>query len=360
MLIFRYLAKEIFVTLAALTTILMLIFMSNQFVHYLNRAASGQLPFTIIMKLMMLELPNLMGLLLPLGFYVALLVAYGRLYADSEMTVLQACGYGPTQLLKHSYMMAGVVSVVVLIIMVWASPMIATGRAQLLRTTGIQTLIQTIVPGRFTATGKGRLIFYVESMSRDHATAQHIFLARLVKKKADFQWNILWAEHAFAQTDALDREDYLVLENGREYEGTPGQANYQVAEFKQYKARLPHPQTKAIQDDIRTLKTRDLFPLMNPDRRKAAELQWRLSIPIMVLTLTLVAVPLSRVNPRSGKFAKLLPAILLYIVYANFMFIGRDWMIAGKVPDWLGMWWIHILILMIGLLLVWYNRIKLG
>ena len=76
--------------------------MSNQFVQYLNRAASGNIPGMIILKLMMLELPNLMGLLLPLGFYVALLLSYGRLYADSEMTVLRACGYGPMQLIKHS------------------------------------------------------------------------------------------------------------------------------------------------------------------------------------------------------------------------------------------------------------------
>ena len=105
-LIFRYLFKEIFITLVALTTILLFIFMSNQFVQYLNRAVGGQIPAVMLMKLMMLELPTLMGLLLPLGFYVAILVAYGRLYADSEMTVLQACGYGPTQLFWHTLTMA--------------------------------------------------------------------------------------------------------------------------------------------------------------------------------------------------------------------------------------------------------------
>src|SRR5690606_18366654 len=142
-----------------------------------NRAASGQIPGMIIMKLMMLELPNLMGLLLPLGFYVALLIAYGRLYAESEMTVLQACGYGPTQLLRHSFVMAAVVSLLVAIIMIWASPVIATERAKLLRTTGIQTAIQMIVPGRFKALSDGRQVFYVESMNREHSKAQHVFLA---------------------------------------------------------------------------------------------------------------------------------------------------------------------------------------
>ncbi|ASQ46680.1 LPS export ABC transporter permease LptF [Legionella clemsonensis] len=359
MLIFRYLAKEVFVTLTALTAILLLIFMSNQFVQYLNRAAAGNIPGMIIMKLMMLELPNLMGVLLPLGFYIALLIAYGRLYAESEMTVLQACGYGPSQLLKHTFIMSIIVAIIVTVIMIWVSPVIATERAKLMKTTGIQTLIQTIIPGRFRQVSNGKQVFYVENMSRNHTKAQHVFLARQVIKDKQPQWDILWAERAFAETDSKTYEDYIVLQQGSEYEGLPGNANYQVAQFDQYKVRLPHP-TMAIQNDARTASTASLLPFNNKDLRKAAELQWRLSIPIMVLTLTMVAVPLSRVNPRSGKYAKLLPAIVLYIVYANFMFVSRDWIIAGKVPLWIGMWWLHLLVAALGLFLIWRNRVKLS
>mgnify|MGYP003562052864 FL=1 len=359
MLIFRYLSKEVFVTLISLTAILLLIFMSNQLVLYLNRAASGQIPGIFILKLMMLELPNLLSLLLPLGFYVALLVAYGRLYAENEMTVLQACGYGPGRLLKHSFVMACGVYLVVLIIMLWGSPYIYTQRALLLRTTGVQTLIQTIVPGRFNAIPGGRQIFYVGSMNRDHTVAENIFLAQNTPKEGDEQWDILWADKAFAQTDPQTFEDYVVLEDGKKYQGVPGRADYQVVTFSQYKARLPHPQV-SIKEDLRTLKTASLWPLNNTNKVKAAELQWRFSVPLMVLTLTLVAVPLSRANSRSGKFANLLPAILVYIIYANFMFVARDWFAVGKTPGWWGMWWMHILVIMLGLLLVWRNQAKLS
>ncbi|WP_131781316.1 LPS export ABC transporter permease LptF [Legionella gresilensis] len=359
MLIFRYLAKEVFVTLTSLTTILVLIFMSNQFVRYLNRAASGQIPLTIIMKLMMLELPNLMALLLPLGFYVALLVAYGRLYAESEMTVLQACGYGPSRLLKHSYIMAIFVGALVMVLMLWASPLIAIERTKLIRTTGVQTVIQTIIPGRFRAVAQGREIFYIESMNRNHQKAKNIFLAKLSIKNNLPHWDVLWANQAFAKTDEDSHEDYLILNKGNEYEGQPGESDYRIVNFEQYQARLPHP-TLELKQDVRSIETKNLWPLNNPDKRKAAELQWRFSIPLMVLTLTLVAVPLSRVNPRSGKFAKLLPAIILYIIYANFMFVARDWMIDGKIPVTIGIWWIHIVVLLIGLALIWRNWLKLG
>lgn len=357
MLIFRYLAKEVLITLTALTGILLLIFMSNQLVQYLNRAAAGNLPGMIIMKLMMLELPNLIGLLLPLGFYVALLITYGRLYTDNEMTVLQASGYGPGKLFKHSFILAGGVSLFVMAIMIWLSPFIATQRATLMRTTGIQALIQTLTPGRFRQISHGNEVFYVESMTNNHSKAEHVFLARQVIKDNLPQWEILWAKQAFAEVDPITNETYVVLQQGNEYEGDPGRANYQVAQFEQYKTRLPQVKIN-IDKDIRTASTKSLLPLNNPDRAKAAELQWRLSVPLMVLVLTLVAVPLSRVNPRSGKYAKLLPAILLYIIYANFMFVSRDWIIEGKVPAWIGMSWLHLSVALLGGILTWRKLIK--
>lgn len=355
MLIFRYLAKEVFVMLAALTVILLLIFMSDQFVRYLNRAASGQLPVVFIIKLMMLEVPNLMGLLLPLGFYMALMIAYGRLYAESEMTVLNACGYGPGTLLRQSLIMASMVAFVVWVIMFWISPYISMERTKLLRSSGVQILMQTVFPGQFRAVSGGRQVFYVESLSRNKSVAQNVFFARLNDQEAIPKWDVLWAHKAFIQTDPLTYEDYAILQHGLAYQGQPGQANYQIAEFERYQARLPQP-VALTSKDIRTFYTSDLWPLNNQDRTKAAELQWRFSVPLMVLTLTLIAVPLSRVDSRSGKYAKLLPAILIYIVYANFMFIARNWISQGKISPWLGMWWLHLLFAGLAGLLIWRNR----
>ncbi|KGP64200.1 permease [Legionella norrlandica] len=359
MIIFRYLAKEVFLTLIALTAILVLIFMSNQFIQYLNRAASGSIPGFIIMKLMMLELPNLMGLLLPLGFYVALLLAYGRLYAESEMTILRACGYGPKQLLMHSFIMASIVLVIVGAVMIWASPVIAVERTKLIRSTGIKTLIQTIMPGRFHAINSGQQIFYVQAMNRDHSQAEQIFMAKHTVQGNQLLWDILWADKAFAKANPKTGEEYIVLENGKEYQGIPGHADYQIAEFASYQSKLPHP-TVVMNDDARTAKTSTLWPFNNPDLKKAAELQWRVSIPLMVLTLTLVAVPLSRVNPRSGKYSKLLPAIIIYIFYANFIFVSRDAIATGKIPWWIGMWWVHLVIAILGIVFIWRNQVKLA
>ena len=357
MLIFRYLAKEVFVTVVSLTAILLLIFMSNQVVIYLNRAASGIIPGMLVMKLMLLELPNLLSLLLPLGYYVALLLAYGRLYADSEMTVLQACGYGSSQLLKHSLLMGFFVALLTALMMS-LSPTIALERAKLLQTTGVKTLIQTIVPGRFRALSGGQQVFYVDSMNRKHTMAKDIFIARLVDEHGSLQWDVLWANAAYLHSSKNSKDD-LVLEQGVKYQGKPGSADYQIVKFKRMEVRLPQPQL-VLKNDIRAESFKNLLPFNNPDLEKAAELQWRVSIPLMVFILTLVAVPLSRVNPRSGKYAKLLPAIVLYIIYANFMFVSRNWIILGKIPIWVGLWWLHLSVALIGLCLMWQNARRLA
>ena len=168
------------------------------------------------------------------------------------------------------------------------------------------------------------------------------------------QWDVIWAAQAFLASDPVTHEDHVVLINGKKYQGQPGSSAYQVARFERYQHRLPR-QDQRVKNDLRTEKFSNLWPMNNPDLKKAAELQWRLSVPLMVFVLTLVAVPLSRVNPRAGKYAKLLPAILLYILYANFMFIARDWIVSGRVPWWIGIWWLHLTVAMVGVTLLVAN-----
>mgnify|MGYP005995830285 CR=1 FL=1 len=360
MLIFRYLAKEVFTTLLALTSILLLIFMSNQFVRYLAKAASGKIPTLFIFKLLALELPMLMGLLMPLGFYMALLLAYGRLYADSEMTVLHACGYGPPKLLRHSLVMASGVALIVLMILLWVNPKIAVERTKLLRSTGVQILIQTLEPGRFGSLPGKEAVFYVENIKNKHAKASGIFLARLDTKQSGQRCDVLWANKAHIKSNPETQANELVLTDGQAYQGQPGHADYRVVKFKQYETPLPEPVIVPKAGDLRAFKMVDLWPFKADEHAKAAELCWRFSIPLMVIILTLIAVPLSRVNPRSGKYARLLPAILLFILYADFMFVARDAIASGRISWWLGMSCLHGSMLLIGLGLLMRNRVRLS
>ncbi len=353
MIVQRYLAKEIIVTLTALTTILLLIFLSNQFIQYLGRSAGGSLPGMVVFKLMMLEVPNLSGLLLPLGLYMAVLVAYGRLYADSEMVVLQACGYTQKQLIITTLFLAFIVAIITAALMIWASPIIARDRTQLIKGGGIATLIQVIIPERFTSLDQGKRVFYVSEMSRDHTQAMGIFLAQ--RQQDSSNWDIVWADKGMS-TEESKNGQFVVLENGQEYQGSPGAADFKVLSFKKYKIRLPQPDNSVLKKDMSSVPTKELLPINNSDPMKAAEIQWRLSVPLMALTLGLLAVPLSKVNPRRGKLAKMVPAVIIYVVYANMMFVGRDWVMTRVVPTWLGLWWIHVVIFLLAIGLIFRAR----
>lgn len=358
MLIFRYLAKEILITLGALTGLLILIFLSNEFMLLLKRAIDGSIPVLFVLKLILIEIPVFLTALIPLGFYIALLLVLGRMYTESEMVVLFASGYTSDKLLAQCLSIATVIALCLWSVTMIFSPQLTLARSKLIDATGAQVLIQSLSPGQFHAVNNGNQVFYVESMTQQHKQAKNIFLANAVLENHTLvQWNILWADQARTMIDKKNQETYLILEDGREYEGRPGNLNYQVAEFSQLKTKIPHPSfTVKGKSQIGVLPTAQLLPYFNNNLDKAAELQWRLAVGIMIIPLTLVAVPLSRANARVGKFARLLPAIFIYFVYANLLFVGRDWIRTGKTPVWLGLWWIHALIFCIGCYLVWRNR----
>lgn len=350
MRIFNYLAKEICITITGLTGILLLIFMSNQMIIYLNRAASGKIPIMFILKLLLLEMPNLLSLLLPLGLYVAILLVYGRLYAESEMVVLKSSGYSSLKLLRDTFIITLPFAILVAFMMFFLTPKIAVKRANILRDTGLQVLLQTIIPGQFRTIPPGDTVFYVSSMNNKRDKAHDIFLAQFKNNK----WDLLLAKKALLLS--AHKEHLLTLQNANLYQGIPGKSDYRVSTFRNYIMRLPHTVID-IKDDIRIMSTKELLHNMH-DPKKSAELQWRLSVPIMIFILAFIAVPLSKINPRSGKFSKILPAIVIYIIYANFMFIARNWITIGKTPVWLGYWWLHAIAILLGIGIFVYQERK--
>lgn len=344
--------------MAGLISILLVIFLSNQFVRYLARVAGGQMPGLVVFQLLMLEMPNLLGLLLPLGLFIALLLAYGRLYADNEMTVLSACGFSQKRLLAITMMLASFATIIVAFVALWLGPIIAKDRDYLLTRGGAAILVETIVPGRFRYIPGGNKVFYVEKMTRDHVQSEYVFLAERRKTVGTDGlpgWDILLAKKGYFKKEENGGE-FVVLEQGRQYQGDPGK-KYQVVNFDKYTARLPPGQPR-VRYEENVLSTLKLWPINNSNKIYAAELQWRLSVPLMTLILAFLAVPLSRVKPRQGKYVKLLPAAFIFMVYANMIFVARDWVRAGKVSVWLGVWWVHGLMLLFAIGLFVFPVIK--
>lgn len=351
MTIFRYLAKEIYSTLAVIAGILLLTFLSNAFVRYLTKAAAGKLSGATVLKIMGTQIPSLLGLLLPVSLFLAFLLAYGRMYVDNEMTVLTACGMSRLQLLKKSLVIATLVIIIDIILVFFVTPPLNSYKDKLLASSPQQTILETIQPGRFQVMNGGQSVFYIQSIDRSTDQLQNIFVAQQDKKTGPDNnevWNVLSASKGYSQYDATMKEEFVIAKDGYRYFGVPGQKDFRVIQFAEYGARVNN-EPKSITQQQASMTNNQLWHLARKDAHARAELEWRISLPLSIPILTLLAVPISRVQPRQGRYAQLLPAIIIYAIYANMMFVAKDWVANAKIPVYLGMWWLHLALLLLAL-----------
>ncbi|MDF3055588.1 MAG: putative rane spanning protein [Gammaproteobacteria bacterium] len=357
MIIFRYLIKEVYGTLLASTLVLLLLLISNQLVHYLTQAAAGVVPLRTVMQIMSLQIPLLLGLLLPLGLYLGILMGYGRLYADQEMTVLSACGMSRGQLIKMTLLFSSVIAMIVALLMLWLQPKVEGYKRQIIIDAAASSPLERISPGEFIQFNDQNIIFYAESLSRDHKDLDHIFVAQKNMDKTDPSipvWNIVIADEGRQIVDSASGDKFLVLGEGHRYQGTPGKADFQIAKYATYGIRIAKdivPQDNRVE----AIPTTQLWAKRNQSPEYNAELQWRIAVPLSTLILALLAIPLSKVNPRQGRYAQLLPAFLLYIIYADLIFVGMSWIESGKASALWGMWWVHGSMLSLALILLAFH-----
>lgn len=363
MIVFRYLSREVLVTLSAVSAVLLVIIMSGRFIKYLAQAAQGVLDPSVLFLIMGYRMPGFLQLILPLGLFLGILLAYGRLYLDSEMTVLSATGMSNRRLLGYSMAPAAIVAVIVAWLSLGLAPQGVAEVAKIFNQQDAMTEFDTLVPGRFQAMKDGSRVTYTEGLSDDRGQLAGVFISekrmqRQVEGEKPKQSGItvLVAEKG-RQVIQADGSRYLILENGYRYDGNPGQADYRATQYDTHGVLLPKPSVSAEIGEREAVPTRELIGSDEP--RYQAELQWRLSIPLLVFIVTLLAVPLARVNPRQGRFLKLLPAILLYMAYLALLIGARGQLDKGKIPMELGLWWVHALFLLIGAALFLWQPMKL-
>ncbi|EIK95349.1 putative ABC transporter membrane protein [Pseudomonas sp. M47T1] len=357
MIVFRYLSREVMLTLSAVSAVLLVIIMSGRFVKYLAQAASGALDPGVLFLIMGYRLPGFLQLILPLGLFLGILLAYGRLYLESEMTVLAATGMSQQRLLAITMVPAALVAALVAWLSLSLAPLGAQQFSLVLNQQDAMTEFDTLEPGRFQALRDESRVTYTESMSDDRINLGGVFISqkRLGQDAKDRGITLLLGEKG-RQERRPDGSRYLILTNGFRYDGIPGQADYRAIKYDTYGVMLPKPEVSEEVTDRDAIPSSKLF---SGEANDPAELQWRLSLPLLVFIVTLMAVPLARVNPRQGRFLKLLPAILLYMAYLTILISARGAMEKGKLHSSLGLWWVHGLFLAIGLGLMYWEPLRL-
>ena len=348
----RYLLKEVALNWVAVTVVLWVIVVSNRLAKFLGEAAAGDLPGGVVFALLALKSIDYLVVLLPLTLYLGVLLALGRLYKDSEMAALAACGFGPAQLYRPLLGLAAVVGLLVGLLALFVVPNTAALGYELRARAEGSNDLSVVTAGRFHESNSGRMVFYAERVSPDREHLEHLF----VRTRQDGVPTLVTAQRAHPARDTTTGDRFLVLEDGYRYQGYPGDAVFRLLQFSRHGIRL-----ESVEVLNPTMK-HDAIPSErlwgSKDRVDIAELQWRLSLPLAAISLVLLAVPLSRTTPRQGRFGSLFAAVLVFIVYYNLMGTAQVWVERGTVDPRIGMWWVHAVPVAVTLGLFYFGRLR--
>jgi lipopolysaccharide export system permease protein len=364
-IIFRYLCREILSATTAVCVILLLVLMSGRFVKYLAKAVTGDMDAGVIFAMIGYRIPGFLELTLPLAFFLAVLLSFGRLHIQNEMSVLKACGISEKRLTGYTLVLALFFAA----ISGWLSLSVAPSgmaKAEALQKAEKQrSELDKLMPKKFYSLSGGKGVTYAEGVTEDRELDE-VFLAMTVGSEENSNRSlvlVLADKGRQKQAEGISEdgaeesvERYLVLDKGYRVEGIPGQHDYQITYFEEYGSRLEDSKPLDTEPKTDAIATQAL--LNSDDLELQATLQWRLSIPLLVLVVTLLAVPLSRANNRQGRFGKLLPAIVLYFTYLVSLNAMRGAIESGSVPVSVTMLPVHFIYLSLAIVLLRSGRPK--
>lgn len=352
----RYLLGELAMSFFASALMLLLVTLGGTVADLLAKIARGRVPADLMLSLIGLHVVDALTILLPLAVFLAVLLAYGRLYRDSEMAVFAASGLNITGLLRPLLLLAVPIMILLAMISFWFAPAAERLSQTLVQEASRSLIVAGLEPGRFVGMPNREGVIYVSSMSTDGTHFQHLFLVSEQKNQdGKPEISITTAADGEMYHEANGIQRYLRLNNGFRVEGILGQDNFRLMRYERNDPKLPDSDSDGDQDSIkRNAPTSELWASSDPVQR--AEIHWRLAAPLAALVLTLLALPLARATPREPRYAKLLIAMLVYFIYFNGLTLGRAWISQGKLAPELGFWWVHIPTLALALWLLWSSQ----
>lgn len=324
----------------AITLIVLVISMGWRFSGYLDQAAEGTLTEDILFLVMAYRLPGFLELILPISFFLSIMLTYGRMHSDSEMVVLESTGMSPRRLMMMTLGLAVVVMLLTAMFSLWLKPAGESKVETLFADQRSLTEFDMLAPGRFQNLRSGRRVTYAEDIE-SQGTMQGVFINE--KEDNDPRFDATKNVTVKAQSGAtlIDSAGnrFLVLKNGNRVTGRPGGLDFQTIEYEEYGQLIQKEQAKLRSPKRTTIATNVL--LDEPTLRNTAEFFWRISIVLSVPLIALMAIPLSKVNSRQGRLSRLVPGMLLCFLYIVGLSAARSAMEKGQVPEWAGLWWVH-------------------
>jgi len=360
-IIFRYLLKEVAKTQLAVFFVLMTIFISQKFVRVLSDASEGSIPGQMVMTFIALKVPDLAGMMLPLSLFLGVLLAYGRIYADSEMTVLHACGISEWYVVRVTLVLSFITAIFTGIFTLYLAPLASEYQYQAKEELAADSGLSSLIAGRFQQTGNKKAVIFIHDKNRTDNSFNKVFVAQLPDDN-NIEESIINSSLVYAKQGQVFEDDSgsqrLVLSDGIRYQSDVENGEFQSVEFSKYYIQIQDQKVEHKHRRLSAIATKQLFTDITPELNSeyTATIHWRIAFPLACIILTFIAVPLSVVNPRQGKFAKMLPALMLFLGYFLLLTSMRSAVEKNAIPSSIGLWPIHFVAIFLGLTLLIKDR----
>ena len=348
----RSLVREMTATAIGLFVVLLAILFTNLVLKLLARAAGGAVAPEGILALLGFGAMFYLNILLSVTVFLTVLLTLSRWYRDSEMIVWFTSGQGLTRWIRPILWFAVPFFVAIVVLSLFLSPWAERRRLEFERQLESRDEIALLTPGLFKEFTRANLVVYIERINTFDGTIRNVFL-HSVDEGRDVT--------TVARSGSLQEQNgdrFIVLDDGRRYEGKPGDADYRIVEFERLGRRIEPAELRTLPTSAKAIPTPALVVI--DGRIERAELFWRLSVPISALVLTLLAIPLSYVNPRVGRSFNLIAAALLYLVYNNCLNIVQSFIAQGKLGFWPGLALPHAIAAAVVLLLFSHHLALFG
>lgn len=370
MIIQRYIVKEIMMAFAATLFILMLIIVGNTFVQLLGDVSGGSLPVDSLGALVLLQSIGGAIKLVPIALMIGMMLAFGRLYRDHEISALHGSGVGPKEFYKGIFLFVGPLTLLIAILVLFVIPNIEQTSQDIQNEIEQRPEAAGIPVGEFMHANAGdkRITLFVEDIDEEKVIMKHFFMHVADKSKKvsgdaktseikDSIENIITAQRALLYIDPETGGRIFKIEKGSRYDNNKTKGEFTIFRFKEHGIHIP----ALTIDDSKDLDAESMTQLFkNNDNDSNAEIHWRIAVIVSAPIMALLAFPLSYTTPRQGRFGKLAVGILLYAIYANLIITGVAMIEDGKIPNWLGLWWVHLIFILLALWLVRqrYGKVK--
>ena len=345
MIIDRYLIREISKPFIAICASLVVIFASYRAAQYLAEAVAGLFGGKTVLYLILLKVATAMEVLVPTTLFLSVVIALGRLYADSEMTALFACGVDIGRVFKAVIYLSVPVALLVAFLSLYVRPWAFQRGYELTAMAKTALDIGKWKEGNFYKIPGMDRVIYADKIEREKKEAEGVFIESDQGDKVQ----VIYAKKVQQYEDYRKDKPLLVFQDGYVYEFSRTGEEGHFMKFEQSTMSLDSGKTKPVEYKRKAVSTWKLA--RSSDLEDIAEFQWRLSTPLSTLLLALLGIPLSRTAPRKGKYAKMVAAVLVLAVYYNTCAMAKDWVEQGVVGPLPGIWWVVGLLAVVVLIL---------